>query len=223
MINYLKNYYYNLTSLDGKRGCFSIILIATILTLFEIAFFYLNIAPSINTTFNDGIEKIAKNINLMYTDIQNKSIKKNKSNIYVYSILSQLFSNNKVNGIIQMLKSREKTLVDSNNRYVAFTGLIIMILLIVLLFYIKNTIKSDRNLGYESGNPLQNSRYIKSRGTDIGLNVPIWTAMFSVIIIIGFQIMFYFFGLQYKFLGTGKNNEYSQSELIDFIITKIQT
>ena len=115
-----------------------------------------------------------------------------------------------------MLKSREKTLVDSNNRYVAFTGLMIMILLIVLLFYIKNSIHSDIRLNTDE-------RYIQSNRTDIGLSMPIWTAIVTVLIIIGFQVMFYFFGLQYKFLGTGKNYEIAQIELIDFIMKNIKT
>ena len=65
-------FYCNLTSLDGKRGIFNIILTATILTIFELVFFYNVVSPGVNQQINTGLEKVSKIISdKIHTEVHN--------------------------------------------------------------------------------------------------------------------------------------------------------
>jgi len=64
-----------LKTIEGKKGIFSILLIATILTIYEIIFFYKIVAPDINNIMNNNLNDLSKEI---YSSINNINVKKNK-------------------------------------------------------------------------------------------------------------------------------------------------
>ena len=203
-------FYKNLTSLDGKRGCFTIILVATILTMFEIAFFYLVVVPNINYQFDNGIRQVSQTISNKVNLLKLKYIKDNNIYAYVFGILGNKLDNTSLRGVFHTLNERENKIITKNNRYVAFTGLVIIIILILILVNIKNKIYSDKD--YVQKAPEE------QKGV---LSAPIWTAVFTVLILVSFQIRFYFFSLDYKFLGTGINNETMMNEMKYFIYDNI--
>jgi len=203
-------FYESLTSLDGKRGCFCIILVATILTIFEIAFFYLVVVPNINFQFNNGISTISKSIANKVNLLKLKYIKDHKLYSYVLGLVNSKIDTVPLKSYLHTLNEREKIIINKNNRYVAFTGLAIITVLILLLIKIKNNI-------------YKNTEYIKKNEDERKgvLTSPIWTAVFTVIILISFQIRFYFFSQEYKFLGTGIDNEHLVGEINEFAYSNI--
>ena len=203
-------FYKNLTSLDGKRGCFTIILVATILTMFEIAFFYLVVIPNINYQFDNGINQASNTISNKINLIKLKYIKNNNIYAYVFSILGDKIDNTSLRAVFHTLNKRENKIINKNNRYVAFTGLVIIIILFLILTNIKNKIYLDKEY--------INKTEEEQKGV---LSAPIWTAVFTVLILVSFQIRFYFFSLDYKFLGTGIDDEHMFGEMKYFMYDNI--
>ena len=179
------SYYSNLTSLDGRRGIFSIILTATILTMFEIAFFYSIVVPGVEKQMDTGLEKVSK---MIAESIKEKSASalsniKYKELKALEPALKRAVFNKKNMNVMQTLSDRETKLVDKVNLYTKVTGFVLVALLCMILFSLYQSIKADSPM-------------------DLGLDVPVQTAGFVVSLLISFQVMFYFMGLRYWYPGS---------------------
>ena len=54
------SYYDSLTSIGGMKAIYTILIVATILTVFEIVFFYYVVSPGVVYTMNQQISNIGK-------------------------------------------------------------------------------------------------------------------------------------------------------------------
>lgn len=209
-----------LKTVEGKKGIFSILLIATILTVFEIVFFYNIITPSINEKMNTNLDAISKklfiNINeAKYNEnnINKQEISKVLDTLYkddkkgnLFTLISNIDENNtdiaktgimkivfndKIKAILNTFSDREKNLTKHINKYTMLSGLLLLTFLIVLMILIwKNIKKSELGL---------NENY--------KMSTSILTALFTVFILISFQILFFFFGKKYYYPGSLGNEE----------------
>jgi heme/copper-type cytochrome/quinol oxidase subunit 4 len=179
-------YIKELTSPDGLRGMFNIFLTATILTIFEIVFFYKIVVPGVENSMNNGINKIsvvlADNINATKKETMNNATEQNKL------LISNIFTTikNSDNAFFKTFASREKLLTVKINKYTKITGVIIIMILVLLLCFIYYSLKSQG---------------------DVELYAPILTSFLTVCALISFQIMFYFFSLKYNYPGSEGNDE----------------
>jgi len=89
-----------LKTIEGKKGIFSILLIATILTIYEITFFYKIITPEINNVMNNNLDDISKHL---YSGINNIKVEKNKG----------IIENEENKGIIENEEIQKR---EDNNR-----------------------------------------------------------------------------------------------------------
>jgi len=192
------SYIQDLSSPDGLRGMFNILLTATILTIFEIVFFYKIVVPGVNNSMNNGIENatqyFADNINQYINDLK-KSTTDNQ-NIIISEILTTI--KNKENIFFKTFSSREYLLTNKINYYTKLTGGIIIMILVSLLFVIYYNLKRKTNGATQ-------------------LTPAIITSLITVFLLISFQIMFYFFSLNYNYPGSEGSNEllYTMIEGID--------
>ena len=200
-------YFDDLTTIKGKKGMFAILLTATILTIFEIVLFYIIIIPDVVNQVESNIKKIGDNIS---TDInkKNKEIKTKSAfhDVAVSEITSMVF-NEKNSHVLQTLSNREKNLTQHINLYTKLTGGLMLVALSIILIVTWNSIKNDTRLNMTSNDPDLNSSMFD----------PILTATITVSLLIAFQILFYNYGLQYKYPGS-----FGREELMYEIIDEIK-
>jgi hypothetical protein len=201
-----------LKTIEGKKGIFSILLVATILTVYEIVFFYKIITPSITDTMNNNLDDVSKQI---YANIKNIKYEKkeaykenisklskifdtiqqtNKNNININIVnkgLQSFSSNDKIKAILNTFSNREKNLTNHINTYTLLSGLLLLTFLIVLMVLLWKNIKKSK-LGL-------NENY--------NMSTSIKTALFTVFILISFQILFFYFGKKYYYPGSLGNEE----------------
>jgi uncharacterized membrane protein len=197
----------NLFSIKGKKGMFSIILTATILTIFEIVFFYNIVAPNVNNQMDNTLKKIGQQIAEKINTSTNKLKKQNVLADIMISEGTGLVINNVNDNVLMTSAEREHKLVTKINNYTMYTGVIIIIVLLILLYLLWNSIKSDPRLGN-----IINITFVE----DSDMTESVLTAIFTVVILISFQILFYFFGQQFKYPGSMGNDELL-NEIIDSI------
>ena len=171
----------DLKSPDGLRGLFSIVLTATVLTSFEIVFFYLVVAPGVIKSMDNGIDDLTDVTQeaILTSDFINKIKKNNGLNMFRYALTSDQFIN-----IFNTFDYRESKLTKKINSYTKKTGMIIIMMLILIMIRIYNA------LGKE---PLTLE--------------PVFSALLTVIILILFQGYFYFFGQKFKYPGSYGSEE----------------
>lgn len=203
-----------LKTIEGKKGIFSILLIATILTIFEIVFFYKIIAPSINDTMNSNLEDVSKQL---YANIKNLKYEKKKENKEEISKIldtlnnrnniniiegefKSLAFNDKIKAILNTFSDREKNLTNHINKYTMLSGLLLLTILIVLMVLIWKNIKTNKIDINENTN----------------MSTSIKTALFTVSMLISFQILFFFFGKKYYYPGS-----LGDEELTTILLKKI--
>ena len=186
-------YMENFRSLDGQRGLFSLILTATILTVFEIVFFYKIVAPGVIQNMNNGLNNVGKVIGTKLDETTDKIEENTKDPLQkvIISKIIDFISSGNSSAILSTFASREKKLTDDINLYTKKTGILIISLLCLLLFFIYNNIKG----------------LSKQEGQVVGLGVPVKTALLTVFILIAFQTLFYFFGQKFRYPGTMGNEE----------------
>jgi hypothetical protein len=180
-------------SIKGKKGVFTIVLVASILIIFEICLFYFIIVPDIEREMDESIHlvgsKIAESINEKNRNMQQQNV------LFDVAVAqtTQLVFNEKVDNALSTLADREKLLTNHINRYTIYTGVVIMLILIITLAFVWSSIANDENIkqGIEDANM-----------TDATL-----TAMLTVSILIGFQVLFYFYGRQFNYPGALGNEE----------------
>ena len=154
-----------------KQNFYSILLTATILTIFEIVFFYVIVVPGINNSMKSNLNKII-------TKISNRIKETNSNNEYANYIMKNIVFNEKVGSVFKTFQNRENEIINKNNMYTIYTGVIILLMLsigVVILF----------------------------RSLDDYVSPTIF-ATFTVICLIVFQIFFYFYGLNYKYESTNE-------------------
>lgn len=202
MINYNKLY----------SGFFSVILISTIMAIFEIIFFAYIVCPVITTNIYKLMESY-------------KSKNEIKFEIDPDPVM-----------IIQILNLREYQLINNFNQNNYLIIVIFIIFLISLLLYLYNKINiieissnvsSESNLEMshleESVNSEQSVQHL-SLGTNVTNNSSkyiylknaIWCAFFTILCLIVYQIFFYNYGLEFKYIG-------SENEIIYLFIESIKS
>lgn len=196
----------DLFTIKGKKGIFTILLTATILTIFEMVFFYQIVVPTVEHEMDSNIEsisrKIAANINEKNEAVQKKNV---LADIAVSQSTSVVF-NDISGGVLKTFAKREKELIDDINRYTIYTGVVLLVTMAILLYFIFYSIRTDVRLDLDD------------TIDDDNMAEAALTALFTVGVLIAFQILFYFFGRQYKYPGTLGSEELTW-EVIDAINT----
>lgn len=201
-------YFDDLTSIKGKKGMFAILLTATILTIFEIVLFYIIIIPDVVAQVDHNIKKIGENVSNDINE-KNKAIKKKSAyhDVAVTEVTSLVF-NEKNSQVLKTLSDREKNLTEHINLYTKLTGGLMLVALSIILFVTWNSIKNDVRVDKMSLDPDLNDSMFD----------PVLTAVITVSLLIAFQILFYFYGKQYKYPGS-----FGKDELIFEIIDEIKS
>ncbi len=207
-----------LYTIEGKKGVFSIILVATILTVFELILFYKTITPSVADSMNSNLNNVSNEIynninnlkpklninndnnklnNILKTLSKNNNINLNNS-ILNNSILNKGFRytnnlvfNDKFKAILNTFSDREKKLTGHINNYTVISGLLLLVILIIFLIILWINIKKSKLEENENKN----------------MSTSIYTAFLTVGILISFQILFFFFGKKYNYPGSLGNEE----------------
>ena len=126
-------YLNNLAHVDGKRGIFTIVLTATVLTIFEIIFFYMVVAPGINTSMNGQLDKISKQLVEGTNEKALKLQKKYSTADAVIPEVNDTIFNESIRGIFATFAEREKLLTNKINWYTKATGVLIILILMTIL------------------------------------------------------------------------------------------
>ena len=211
-----------LKTIEGKKGIFSILLIATILTIYEITFFYKIITPEINNLMNNNLDDISKHL---YSGINNIKVEKNKGIIENEEIQKREDNNRTITKIFNTLKKyniNNNNILDFSKKKI--TGLFFNDKLKATLNTFSNRekilTKHINKYTFISGLLLLTLliilmillwKNIKNSKIEINENKnmsgSIKTAFFTVFLLIAFQILFYFFGKVYYFPGNLGNEE----------------
>jgi len=211
----VKNIYLATKDSNGVRGIFSIILVATILTVFELGMFYKIISPEVSMQIDNGINDIGNALHSQAGDINMKLSNEviNGSNSVLSNLEKQtgIKASDKIiasiqNDIRNAIKSgisnvldtfneREILLTKKINTYTKITGVIIIVFLSLLMY----------SLYY----------ILKQRGETLGSCT--WLISFiTIFFILGFQYAFFRFGKSFKYIGS-----YGQEELLVYLLQKI--
>lgn len=189
---YVARFLESFGSVKGMKGVFTIILTAAILAIFELVFFYNIVAPTVKDEMDTNIDKvgdqIAKNLNKSNKSIQEQ----NPVSDVAVSRATRLVFNDLNKGVLDTLAAREQILVKSINNYTIYTGVVIVLVLSVILYVIWKKIKGSADSGQDEDTDM----------TDATLS-----AVITVGVLIAFQILFYFYGKQYRYPGTAGNEE----------------
>jgi len=200
---------------DGLRGIFSIILVATILTMFELGMFYKLITHEVKTQVDNGIESIGAALkSVVRTSVANMEKVLDARSKEVESKVQQM-TGQKVNlgvkdiiltstkdalqsslgNILDTFSERETILTNKINTYTKASAALLLLVLVLLMVIIKVI--------------------IKSRGDILGWCT--WLISFITVgMILAFQYAFFLFGKQYKYIGS-KGKE----ELLVYLMEKI--
>jgi hypothetical protein len=205
----------------GLKTTFIVLLVATILTIYEISMFYFIITPTVAKQVDSGLDNVVDsikqiignrteykiNIDNVINDIKGELISRGYTQTQVDIaepvIRSKLETSNlNLEEIKQTLLSifatferRESKLLNKINNYTKFSGLLLIFTLFMGLYSIKVI--------------------LNSRGDGIDTCVYTITIVTMVLILI-FQYLFYLYGQKYKYLGA-KGNE----ELVYYLMNKI--
>ena len=177
-------YFKDLFSLGGRLNIFSIFLTATILTIFEIIFFYNVVIPDVNNTLNYKLKLLEEKITNLSKENKDKLLKLFDKQL----IENYTKDNNKtIDNIFSVLIEREKLLIEKNNSNTIIVS--ITILLFLTLFILATILSIKRDVNYKGFSTFRES---------------IIVAFITVGLLIGFQILFYNFSQNYYY---PSNNE----------------
>ena len=177
-------YFKDLFSLGGRLNIFSIFLTATILTIFEIIFFYNVVVPDVNNTLNYKLKLLEEKITNLSKENKDKLLKLFDKQL----IENYTKDNNKtIDNIFSVLIEREKLLIEKNNSNTIIVS--ITILLFLTLFILATILSIKRDVNYKGFSTFRES---------------IIVAFITVGLLIGFQILFYNFSQNYYY---PSNNE----------------
>lgn len=198
-----------LFSNDGLRSLFSLVLVSTILTVYELALFYTVVVPQITTQVDNGLDQLAialynkftlspdfvyvpqtipekmPQYQYLFTTNQVNEIR----SVFNQSILAkenQQKTTNRILNVLKTFKEREQIYTKKINNYTVFVGILILSVLAIILFTIYRT--------------------LKNRNETIGKCT--WSITFVTIgLILIFQYFFYIFGNKYQYIGSKGNEE----------------
>lgn len=152
---------------DGLRTAFILLFVATVLTLYEIGLFFKVIVPTITEKIDDGLEKTANLVQDMPLDLLDIKL-------------------------TSVFEKREMLLINKINDYTRYTGVLIIILLVIGLFIIK--------------------WLLNKQGHELGRSV--WMNIIVTIALIGvFQYSFYQYGQKYNYMRDEELNGYLLNKL----------
>lgn len=204
-MNHFENLKKTASTVEGLHEFLSILLVATILTIFEIIFFFKVIAPEVKEEVNGKLKTVAENIgsalfnntaaitdcilpDTVKTQIEN-SIKNSKF------IPELLIENNVLLDFINTQRDREKELLDKANLYTKIFGVMLIVGLVIAIAIIVFIINRNGKLNKNS----------------------LIAAGVTVALLITFQYTFYRFGKKYAYTGSLGNEEF-----IKLIIEKLE-
>lgn len=209
----MPNLYKSLKSDDGLRGLFCVFFVATLLTFYELYMFFAIVVPQVKEQVDNGIEQVSQSVNKsIYESLTNplnnpldtktlqqlnEIVKLPKLNDNTGSFINYLTTPVKdiTDASLQTIKERELRLTNKINNYTKLTGLAMIILLVLFLFWI--------------------SYILNKRGQSIGRCT--WKiAATTVILIFSFQYSFYLYGQNYKYLGT-----LGEDELVYYLMKQL--
>lgn len=199
-------FFEDISSIKGRKGLFTIILTAAILTIFEMFMFYKIFVPDIAEEIDSNIKRVGKQIAIKINEEDKK--------LHKYSLEKQLEINEPISSIfndmnediLATLTAREKTLADSINNYTIFTGILIVLILFLLLYLLWASIKNDIMIH-------DILTHDHADMTDATL-----TAVLTIVIVIAFQILFYYYGEHYEYQGAE-----GHEELLWLILDSVQS
>ena len=194
-------YIANLTSLEGRKGIYTIFLTATLLTVFEIVFFYKIVSPNVEQQMNKGLEMVSRLVAGRLRTMK-EGYREEKNSLVanqVLALLSKSVFSQQINGMVQTMHERDQLLVEGINQYTMFTGGLIIASLSMALVFLWMSVK-------------------RSGEANTSMKVPTQTALFTVGFLIAFQITFYFFGRRYRYPGT-----LGEEEFMSVILNAVRT
>lgn len=181
-------YFQDLFSVDGRLLIYSIFLVAAIMTIFELMFFYLKVIPDVNASLNEKLDLLEEKM-LVLSDEKRLEVLsqlnlKNLENLKFLNISPNNVNDNleSIDNIFKVLIERENELIEKNNTNVFLFGLSILLFLAFLIIFIALSIKRD--LG---------------QGEGIKFVEPTIVSFITIAFLIAFQVLFYYFGLNYNY------------------------
>lgn len=181
MASFVRQRYADLGTVDGLRGLFSVGLTATILTTFEIVFFYLVVAPGVVSKMDSSIKGVAKEIaNIPGARNMHEALDRAPTSGYIADARGASFD------FLRTMKIRSQQTKRKVNAYTKATGALIIGALVLGLVGIHGA--------------------IRRRGASLG-TAPVYTALLTVALLTGFQYWFYLIGQEYKYPGAYGNEE----------------
>ncbi len=209
------------------KGIFSIILIAAFVTIFELVFYVIIVKPLIveqvnmvlNTDFQIDIEPIPDQIENRIRSYEQRIAEQDTAPFVgsigsafrslfigfirdfsefmrVYTTLVGRSFGDRLESFAMALERRELELMQQTTNYsYAFIGIEIVFLFFIL-FVISRNIKFNNRYSRTSSNP-----FIKVKNSFVNfiLDPSIVTAFITIILLISFQVLFYFYGLNYGY------------------------
>lgn len=180
------NLYQAFISSDGLRGLFSVIAVATLLTVYELGMFFYVVTPKVKEQVDDGIDEIstvASDIIKQSVNQNTTQVDKNTKALITYSMIP---FRDGIDTSLETLRDREEVLTDKINNYTRITGVFLLAVLFVIMYAIKFV--------------------LNSRGEIIGACT--WKIVLTTIVLImAFQYSFYWYGQEYSYLGRQGNEE----------------
>lgn len=183
-----------LVSSNGLRSVFTLITVATILTIYEFVVFYYIIVPTVKRKISSALDNGGEALRgTLYSSL---GISNQETNL-IRSTQEYTQTEQEIESIVQVFKDREDVKLDKINKYTIATGALILGGLVLVLYIIKHT--------------------LNSRGTTIGICTWI-TIGVTIALLAIFQYNFYLYGNKYKYLGSAGNEE-----LIGFLYKNMDT
>ena len=192
-----------LISLDSQRGLFGIFVIVIILTIYEVIFFFNIAVPQVEFDLNVGLDEVANALADLITDEVNKETNDQTSINLLNTIIKKKFNTAKndifddhIENMLLTSANREKKKIDKLNIYTKITAGILITVLVILMIIIGINISHN------------------AQGMGAQLGSATLTAFITVVLLIGFQVLFYYFSM---------NSWYStDNELLNIIIDSIK-
>jgi len=178
------------THYEVIKTLFSVLIVSTVLTIYEILMLYVFMIPEIKKQIDYGILKISsicKNINKNKQYFLLNYIETNSSSININELKYNLIS------IFKTYYQRENILINKLNTYNIFTS---FLMLFILIFSIFLTI------------------YYLKKNNQIIMDKYIWTGMITIVFILLFQYIFFLYASNYNYIGSQ-----NEIEIVYFIMS----
>ncbi len=169
------------------RGLYAIVLVSTLMTIFEMAFYRTVIDPETKDAAGVLVLAVKKKAYVMGRDMR-ASLPLGGAGVGSGVFLGGDFD--LFDSYVETTRAREKEMVEKNNLYAYLTASFMLVILAVVLFVL----------------------HVRMREVDAGRHklsvfgpnyaAAVKTSFLTVLLLASFQILFYFFGRQFKFVGT---------------------